>query len=531
MSDSPWRRHRVALLLAVLLASYGAIALDGLDRLPIAQGDEMWIAAPAFELVTRGVYGSELFTGHAGAERRTYQFMPLNQLLLAGVFRTAGVGLVQMRLLSVAAGAVVLLLTFLLGRQAGGARVGVLAVVVLTAIRLAPLPLPHTGIVLADLVRMMRYDVLVPLFGLLALLVFGRAESGGRRGGYLLAGALAACAFLSHMYGAFFLAAMWFVVIARRGAARGTVRPIVDLAAGFAFVSLPWAAYVLGDLDAYVGQMRMNADRLQVLDPAFYLRNLLTEYVRYVPFGWRDPWLWHPGGWLAALTFPPALVLAIREGWRHRHGQKFVVVVALVAVVVLDALLLHWKAFSYVLAPLPLAAIVMASGWARLWDRARGGAARGLLAAALAVTVASAGWRVVVRHHEAARTTPYDAIAAEIARFVPADARVLIAHRFWLGLRDREVRTWLLPFVRAQCDACDRPRALADALRAIEPDVIAIDDLEFGPYFEAIRDPAHPYHWQDAPLRAYLAERQLELVGEVRDPAYLRIRVYRVRNP
>src|SRR4030095_17018280 len=72
--------------LPCLLAIYFGIATDGLTRIPLVHGDVLRNPAPAYKLATEGMYGSDLFQGFHGAERRTYQFMPMLQLLLAADF-------------------------------------------------------------------------------------------------------------------------------------------------------------------------------------------------------------------------------------------------------------------------------------------------------------------------------------------------------------------------------------------------------------------------------------------------------------
>src|SRR5437868_1242790 len=107
------------------LAVFLVVELRHLDAVPQVYEDEPWQASTAYSLATKGVFGSELFSGYHGMEQRYYGFMPLHPLLLAGIFKVAGVGLVQARLETVALGAITLVLTFLAGvRLAQSAWVG-----------------------------------------------------------------------------------------------------------------------------------------------------------------------------------------------------------------------------------------------------------------------------------------------------------------------------------------------------------------------------------------------------------------------
>ena len=265
-ASAPGRSAAAAVLLLVLV--YLFLCLDGLTRFPIVHGDEMWNAAPAWKLATTGVYGSDLFTGFAGADRRTYQFMPILQLLLAADFKLFGIGLLQLRLLSILTGAVVLWLTYAIGRRVGGPRVGVVSVWLLVVLRISSGG-PDTGVVLLDLVRQTRYHIVASAFGLASLLALlvadDNAPSASSPHGrlswrYMWCGALAGLAFLSHMYGLFWLPALAVTLIVRRGLA-AVMRPAASLLLGFVLVCLPWGMYVASDVPSYLAQMRMYGDR------------------------------------------------------------------------------------------------------------------------------------------------------------------------------------------------------------------------------------------------------------------------------
>ncbi|MGH2536249.1 MAG: glycosyltransferase family 39 protein, partial [Candidatus Promineifilaceae bacterium] len=197
----PPRLLPIALLLAFWLTS-----LAHLDTVPPVYEDEPWQASTGWKLATEGVFGSDLFRGYYGMERHYYGYMPLHPLLLAAVFRLAGLGLFQARLEAVILTTFTLALTYALGRRLAGRAAAGLAVGLLLLARTgAHTPSQYTGIVLVDVARIARYDAAVPVFGLLSLHALWTA--GERRGAawYGLAGLLAALAGLSHLYGLFWL--------------------------------------------------------------------------------------------------------------------------------------------------------------------------------------------------------------------------------------------------------------------------------------------------------------------------------------
>src|SRR5579864_1692402 len=98
----PW------LVSAALLALFLATGLRHLDTVPQAYEDEPWQASTAYSLLTRGVFGSQMFAGFYGMDQRYYGFMPLHPLLMAATFKALGVGLAEARIETVLLTAVTL---------------------------------------------------------------------------------------------------------------------------------------------------------------------------------------------------------------------------------------------------------------------------------------------------------------------------------------------------------------------------------------------------------------------------------------
>ena len=78
---------------------------------------------------------------------------------------------------------------------------------------------------------------------------------------------------------------------------------------------LPYAAYVLVDLPDWRGQTAIYASRFELLNPAWYLNNLLQEYHRYGPgLGSPGPgWLSRPGFWSLLVALPVSLLALTRR--------------------------------------------------------------------------------------------------------------------------------------------------------------------------------------------------------------------------
>ena len=80
-------------VLSGLLILYLVISLHNLTIVPPVYEDEPWQASTGWKLATQGVFGSDMFTGFYGMEKRHYWFMPVHPLLLAATFRVAGLEL------------------------------------------------------------------------------------------------------------------------------------------------------------------------------------------------------------------------------------------------------------------------------------------------------------------------------------------------------------------------------------------------------------------------------------------------------
>src|SRR6266568_2563003 len=123
------RRPRLVALAAGLV--FLVVSVRHLETVPQVYEDEPWQASTAFKLATQGQFGSDLFAGFYNMDQRYYGFMPLHPLLLAGIFKAVGPGLVQARAETVTLSLLTLCLTYLLGARLFGAWVGAVAVVLL----------------------------------------------------------------------------------------------------------------------------------------------------------------------------------------------------------------------------------------------------------------------------------------------------------------------------------------------------------------------------------------------------------------
>lgn len=527
------RHEPAAWSLAVVLAGllvYLFVSFSDLTVYPPVGEDEPWIAAAPYKLASEGVYGSDLFAGYYGVERHNYQHMPLYPLVQASIFRLFGVGVLQMRILPVACGFLLLLVTFLVGRQVGGGRLGALAVVLLVALRVMD-GSDGTGILLLDRARVNRYDIAVPVFGLLALAALNRAESARGTMWAATAGALVGLSSLTHLFGAFWLPVLLSTLAIRRGPRGVLTRAPWALLAGFAVPWLPWAAYVATGWSDFIGQMRFVGERLDVLNPSFYLSNAMDGEgpiaIRWGLRTIRQLPLARPGTWVMLVGTPAAVGIMLWRTRRHPSDAVFGLAAAALAQTLMFLFLLKVKTVNYMIGLWPLVVLCLAWLGIWLWDRATLARARVALMTIVALVVIEGGARVAHARSVARRTTPYDWYASQVAGCIPDGSLVLGLQHYWLGLRQYRYRTWLMPLNFAHPRYYHAPLTLDEALERVDPDVILVDRY-VQLMLDNARPPDHPNHRYYVGFEAFVARRGVEPACVIRDRTYGTMLVYRV---
>jgi 4-amino-4-deoxy-L-arabinose transferase-like glycosyltransferase len=513
-------RADLAAIVATVL--FVGASLVGLDTLPPVHQDEPWIAAPGYSFWTTGRFATPLFAGYYGSETRYFGFMPLFPMLVGLSLRLFGLGLFQVRLVSVLCAAATLLLTHLVARRLFSAAHGALAVVFLVVMRLAVPSAAHPlGIPLADLARVARYDIAVPVFGLAALLVLlgndaARVPTLGRAGA---AGLLCGAATLCHAYGP-----VWLVVCAA-AACHGGARALASLLGGFLAALAPWVAWAARHVDDFRSQHQLHASRFQFWEPRFYLDNLVHERSRYAPFA-RALLSGQP----PVLLFGAAAVLGallVARGARRGDRASAVFLAVLVAPPVLFALLLSTKTVSYTATLWPAAALAAAVGALAVWESRRGRGAKALAAAVLAIASCGGLRAWVDLRARAQEATSYPALCDRLARALPPHSRLLGFQHYWLGLAGRvaDYRSIVVPLRLSDAQQTRPPRAFAAAAEEGRPDVVLLDPVLLR-FLDEARPEGDRGHAMAADFSSWLASRNPRLRDAFVDPSYGRFEVW-----
>jgi 4-amino-4-deoxy-L-arabinose transferase-like glycosyltransferase len=523
------RRTADAAAFALVIA-FATIGLFGLDAVPRAHEDE-WCVAPGVAFWATGRFATDLSAGFFGAERHEYEFLPLFPLLAGLVLKLFGLGLFQARIVALSCATASLGLTYLAGRRLLSPTHGLAAAVILAAWPVA-IPGPHrpTGIPLADLGRIARYDVAVPVFGLLSLLVLLSAVEADReppRGRLFASGCLAGLATLAHAYGAAWLAVAGAALLLRRPSR--LVPAVLSVSGGFLVALAPWLAFVATGFSDFVAQNRGYSDRLDLFSLRFYASNVAGEWRRYEPVlraaraGQFAPW-----ALLAAIL--SGLVLLGRRVRAESPAAPRILLAALLLSAGLFALFLSQKTFSY-LAPLwPLAALVASVPLVALFDPGRSRLVRGAALVVLALPLLEgllAYGRLARAVHE---TTPYPVLAARLREQISRESRLLALSPWWFALTGHVARYTSLgvPFALTKPTSAKVPLTFAEAAAVLPPWDTVLIDPSMRRFLDEAGAPEHPFHARAVAFRDLLSARGARPVATLDDPSYGRFEVWRV---
>ena len=542
------RRMSSRLLACAILLVFWANGLAYLASWPPVHEDEPWILSPGYTFWGEGRFGSDLFSGFYGMEDHFFGFLPLFSLLNGGLARLIGLGLFQLRYGTLALMLLALAATYKVGQRLFSARVGLLALLILTFFRLAG-PFPHlkTGIPFADAARIARYDMAVPIFGLLALLTIinevaastklltgpktsvqpeKRAASDlkPRFKSFLVAGMLIGLAGLCHIYGLLWLPGLALSLGWLWG--KRAVGPVLWMVLGLVVVWLPYLLYVALAWDDFLGQNYVNAARSDIANPIFYLLNLLQEVERYDPLlnGAKE----HLGAWLFLIGLPLATLLLLYRAIWQKSASAVIIVGPMLVLMAGLGLLLATKTFTYLATLWPLFAITLAAGMAVAWQAKPAPRWwRPVLASLLILALLEGSWGLGEFRRQAAQATPYAAFTARLAAHIPPGSRIVALQHYWPGLSEFEYRTLLVPFFQASARNTPRPISFYDGLAQTAPDVIMIDE-PVQQYFDGISGPTHPnrHIWLD--FERYLADHQGQVLARFEDPTYGRMTIYEI---
>jgi len=460
---------------ALLLIFWG-VSVTNLGRYPLVEEDEPWILSPGYKLFTQGVYGSDMFRGFHNMDQHYFEFMPLMAWLEGAAARLLGVGVLQLRWLSVSLGAVALALTYALARRFTRPAVAVatLALLLWWQWTAGQQRMLGSGIPLIDITRIARYDMLVLPLGLAALWAAWQAQRTGSSRFDLLAGGLGGLAGLAHLYGLFWLGGVLVLRLAGGGfSARRAARTVAAIAAGAGLAWSGWLVYIGLHWADFLAQTAQYGERFGLLNPAFYLASLRDEPHRYSLGARSLAALGRPGFWLLIVGVPAAWAALGVAVWRTRQRGLAWLWFLSALFPALFALFIYIKTFNYLISVAPLWAMLLAWALGQLfrWQPTGRWAAAALMGAVVVQGSLSLAWM----QSYASRAEPPERLYGNLRHAVPRASRVMGPGRYWLALTDRDYRSLILPFIlsnhKYNADAVSFDQAMA----AVAPQFVLVD--------------------------------------------------------
>lgn len=512
-------------VLGVVALIYLTTVLPSLENDPIAGGDEGWIISSSAKLAREGVFGSDLFEGFYRSEDHYYHNLPLHHLILAGVFKAAPLTLATGRLVSVVFGLAALLLTYALGRRAGGPYVGLggAALLVLLRLNLAP----FSGLTLTDLGATVRYDLItLPLSLGAMLLVLRRPDSPGL-GAIAGAGLLCGLAALTQFIGAFVAVPIGLFLLTAPVAVQRRLKLTVLFGAMMLLPFLPYFVYIAGGWEDFNGQARSVEQETDFTSLGFYAGQIAAEGDRYETSmnlsgaasglsGLAE----RPSARLAMLVVGPAALL--HALWRGRNDRgRLLIGMTAVALAIELALFESTKRFVYWVVVVPYLSIAVADLGLAAWQAVAWRPALRLATAAVAAVFLLEGLAVAAKDVRDASDAPsYAALERKLDDALPAGSIVIGDNRLWPAMQDQELRSLLLLFYHTN------PRISRDAATDIPGafERIGAEYILLSPLSREILDRLSDE--DDAAFRAFM--QQARLVETIEMPAYGPIEVYRL---
>jgi 4-amino-4-deoxy-L-arabinose transferase-like glycosyltransferase len=531
-------------LAAALIAGFFLVNLIGLDRVPFANADEAWIAEPGLRFWEGGGLVSRLHAGFFGTERHFLLHAPLFSLIAGWMVWIFGHGVVQVRVVSMAMAALTAAFTYRLGRTLLSPRHGLIAVLLLTWCRTGPYQWEarQSGILLVDFGRYARYDIAVPFFGLIGMMLIlpwllqnsGGARKEMPRLKLTLAGACAGLAAASHPIGLICIATLAVsCLIAEHG--RGArlsaaIAPIAWMLLGAGLAVTPWLLHAYAGWEDLVGQMRFHGGRFSLGDPWFYASNALTEWRRYISIG-RGLQFGIPGAWLLVMCGAGGAA-SLAVGPSRRDTRARLILATVLAGVLLLTLFEREKFVHYFAAMWPWIALIAAVGYVAAATSTRRFVRIG--ATVLLVLGCLDGVRAEVElARKAAARSSYASLAARLTSEVPHDATVMGLPPWWFAMEPhvRDYRSLTVPmFFLGIGDPTGR--TFIERLDAIEADVLLLDqamlDYINGPRANWAKGPGTRNPGAED-LERFIAMRSVRRV-DLADPAYGRFEIHYLRG-
>ncbi|HSB11005.1 MAG TPA: glycosyltransferase family 39 protein [Blastocatellia bacterium] len=259
-------------ILAIVLGGFVVVAAERLATVPLPDTDESMMLQISYEMLNHGKLAFPMKRFYGGnIENAWHSLTPVAFVTLSGFLKAFGWGLVQGRAFNLLTAVFVLLMTYLVARKIFSWQVGIVAIVLMIS---DPVFLARS--------RLVRYDMLAAAFGLLAFYLYEKAEE--RQSSWVLfaSGLAAGAGVMSHTTLLYMILVVGVLMLLRHGwKILKTSKPYVFAAGALAAMSYE-IVFAVVDYKNFILQTRKDDVHFGVLEHSGWLRNLVSEPIRYV---------------------------------------------------------------------------------------------------------------------------------------------------------------------------------------------------------------------------------------------------------
>ena len=327
--------HLDVLLFVVLLGLFLLVAAQRLGTVPVPETDEAYTLQVGYEVVNHGQIALPMYRYLGGnIENSWHSYTPVYFVILGAHLKLFGWGLLQGRAFNLFTAALVLLMTFLIGRRLFNGRVAIIAV----------------GLLVSDQTffersRLLRNDFAAAAFAMLAFYLYQLAAEKKRAGYYIAAGLAAGAGVMCHTNILYMLGAIGLLMLLGHGWRVIKQRSLYQFTLAALAVMAYEIVYDLIDYKNFVLQNRDDRLHFGILEPMGFWRNLVGEGKRYLK--------WYAGGDLfpgisratlylfILLTLLALAYLLAYSVWRLKRGDGMDKPAVRLFVVTLTAILFH----------------------------------------------------------------------------------------------------------------------------------------------------------------------------------------------
>ena len=520
-------------ILIPLMLLFWLITLVNLARYPGVHYDEPVIVSPGYKLFQQGVYGADMYTGFYNQEQVFLEVPPTMSLIQGVMTLLIGVGVWQMRYTAVIIGLLLLPLVYIVGRRlTGHQEVGLLAAFLLLFWRWTPggHEFLGSGILFLDVARIARYDILVPVFGLLGFYAWLNRR-------HFRAGLWLGLSGFSNIYGLFWLPAMGLLYLLDppnlthlrdlpRHVTVNFLRVKSNLLKFIVASSVPWIfwlAVLLVNWESATGQFIKHDGRFDLFNPTFYWHNLITEINRY-GLGFRDIASYgRIGFWFVAVGIPIGIIWLIYRLYHYQDRRALYLFIPLFTIPTLLGLLVSLKRHYYLMIILPLAAILLAWLSHYLYQKKRRWLT-GLLITLLTLFALQGAWGMRQLHNTAQKYAPSFPFYADLASRLPAEGRIMASNVYWPILADRDFRSLTLLFMLTN-PINEDPLPFAEALLQIRPDILILDETFAHDLFTSEAFTGQPRY---QPFWDFMDTHNAQLIDQLVNPQGALLEIYQL---